>query len=54
MGALFGIGIWLVFLGLFFWAINALSVLRNQMDEVIARLDRMERAQTGASARSAV
>jgi len=51
MGALFGIGIWLLFLGLFLWAISALSVLRNQMDEVIARLDRIERAQTAASAR---
>ena len=36
----------LVFLGLFFWAINSLSVLRNQMDDAIARLERIEHAQT--------
>lgn len=45
MGTLLSLGITLVFFGLFFWAINALSVLRNQMDDVIARLDRIERGQ---------
>jgi hypothetical protein len=46
MGAILSMGISLLFLGLFFWAINALSVLRNQMDEVIERLERIEGATT--------
>jgi len=46
MGALFSLAITLLFLGLFFWAINALSVLRNQMDEVLERLKRIEGAGT--------
>lgn len=50
MGGILGIGIWLLFVGLYFWSINALSVLRNQMDDVIARLDRIERSQNAASA----
>ena len=53
MSALFGIAMSVLFLGLYFWSINALSVLRNQMDEVIERLERIERAQTAASGRSA-
>ena len=53
METLFGLGIVLLFVGLFFWAINALSVLRNQMEDVIARLDRIERGQKGDSAASA-
>jgi hypothetical protein len=39
---LLNIGISLLFVGLFFWAINALSVLRNQLEDVLARLERIE------------
>ena len=35
----------LLAVGLFFWAVNALSVLRDQMNDVIARLERIEQAQ---------
>jgi hypothetical protein len=35
----------LLSLGLFLWAVNALSILRDQMNDVIARLERIERAQ---------
>ncbi len=47
MEALIGIGISLLFLGLFFWAIHSLSVLRVQMDDVIARLGRIEQPSQG-------
>ena len=50
MGALFSLAITLLFLGLFFRAINALSVLRNQMDEVLERLERFEGTATRRAA----
>ena len=49
MPAFLSFGFSLVLLGLFFWAINALSVMRNQLDEVIGRLERIEAEVTRAS-----
>jgi hypothetical protein len=49
MGAIVSLATTLLFLGLFFWAINALSVLRNQMDEVLERLERLDGAATHRS-----
>jgi hypothetical protein len=53
MEALLSIAISLLFLGLFFWAINSLSVLRLQMEDVIARLERMERGRRDDPTRNA-
>jgi hypothetical protein len=44
MEALLNVAISLLFLGLFFWAINALSALRLQLEDVVTRLERIERA----------
>jgi hypothetical protein len=42
MGAFVSAGASLLFFGLFFWTIHSMSVLRLQMDEVLARLERIE------------
>ena len=45
MGNIISLAVSLVIIILFFWAINALSALRQQMDEVLLRLERIERKQ---------
>jgi len=52
MEAVLSVGISLLFLGLFFWAINSLSVLRLQMEDVIARLERIERGRGDSPTRN--
>lgn len=53
MEALLSVGLSVLVIGLFFWAIHSLSVLRLQMEDVIARLERMERARSDGSTRNA-
>ncbi len=52
MGAIISLAFTVVFLVLFFWSIHSLSVLRLQMDEVLVRLERMERGGQSASSGS--
>jgi hypothetical protein len=46
---LLGAGGSLLFVGLYFWMLHSLSVLRVQMDEVLERLERIEAIRRGES-----
>jgi hypothetical protein len=43
--AIFGIVFWLFGIAIVLWSVNALSVLRDQVNDVIARFERIEKAQ---------